>query len=205
MDLIVKSRNGKLTNRQRDHIEEKFGKLERHLEGARSVTVEISTERRRNHRSEVQRLQVTLVGEHGIIVRADQAGDDLFRTVDTIQDVLQRQIKRYKEKHWRRGKMRRKGGEFIPSEPAVAMEQAVPVLASDDPTDSTVSPLDDEEPRIVRVKEFPLKPMYTDEAVEQMELLDHSFFVFRDADTSRVNIVYRRKDGHYGLLVPGEA
>jgi ribosomal subunit interface protein len=204
MDLIVKNRNGKLTSRQRDHIEEKFGKLERHLEGARSMVVEISAERRRNHKSEVLRLQVTLVGAHGIIVRADQSGDDLFKTVDLIQDVLQRQIKRYKDKHWRRGKMRRKGGEFIPSEPVIAVERAAPVFASEDSIEDSAD-LAEEDPRIVRVKEFPLKPMYTDEAVEQMELLDHSFFVFRDADTSRVNIVYRRKDGHYGLLVPDEA
>jgi len=204
MDLIVKNRNGKLTSRQRDHIEEKFGKLERHLEGARSMVVEISAERRRNHKSEVLRLQVTLVGAHGIIVRADQSGDDLFKTVDLIQDVLQRQIKRYKDKHWRRGKMRRKGGEFILSEPVIAVESAAPVFASEDSIEDSAD-LAEEDPRIVRVKEFPLKPMYTDEAVEQMELLDHSFFVFRDADTSRVNIVYRRKDGHYGLLVPDEA
>ncbi len=64
---------------------------------------------------------------------------------------------------------------------------------------------DDQTPRIVRTKEIQVKPMYSDEAVEQMELLGHDFFVFRDADTDQINVVYRRKDGHYGLLVPGEA
>jgi ribosomal subunit interface protein len=190
MELIVKSRNGKVSERQRSHIEEKLGKLERYMEGARSVTVEISGEKQRNNKPEIRRLQVTLVGEHGVILRAEQADEDLYRAVDEVQNVLQRQIKRYKEKHWRRGKMRRKGNEFIPSEPTVAETATVEE--------------EEEIPRIVRVKEFALKPMFTDEAVEQMELLDHSFFVFRDADTSRISVIYRRKDGNYGLIVPEE-
>lgn len=192
MDLKLKSRNGKLSERQRLHIEEKLGKLERHTDHSISVTVEISAETRRNNKHELQRVQVTLVGEHGIILRADRTAEDLYAAVDQAQDVLQRQMKRYKEKHWRRGKLRRQGGEFIPSEPTPVQTNGSPVMVLDD----------DEEPRIVRVKQFTLKPMFTDEAVEQMELLDHSFFVFRDADTSQVSVVYRRNDGHYGLIVP---
>lgn len=192
MDLIVKNRNGKISNRQRDYIEEKLGKLERFLEQARTATVEISADKRRNQRSEQQRLQVTLIGEHGIILRAEQSSDDLFKAVDMVQDILERQIKRYKGKYWRRGRLRRRGGEFITGEHLQPEEpEDIPVMVN-------------EEPRIVRVKEFNLKPMFTDEAVEQMELLDHSFFVFRDADTSHVSVIYRRNDGNYGLIVPEE-
>jgi putative sigma-54 modulation protein len=193
MELIVKSRNGKVTDRQRDHIEEKLGKLDRYLDHARSVTVEISNERRRNQKNALHRLQVTLVGEHGIILRADQSDEDMFKAVDQVQDILQRQINRYKGKHWRRGRLRRRGDEFIPSE--IEQIQAIDVREGEG---------ESEEPAIVRVKKFALKPMFSDEAVEQMELLDHSFFVFRDADTSHISVIYRRRDGNYGLIVPEE-
>jgi ribosomal subunit interface protein len=188
MELIIKSRNGKLSERQRTYIDEKLQKLERHLDHESTATVEISSEKRRNQKNEVHRLQITLMGEHGVILRAEQSGDDLFRTVDEVQDVLQRQIKRYKDKHWRRSKLRRKSGEMVSSEsPGV-------------PTQDSAN----EEPRIVRVKEFKLKPMFTDEAIEQMELLEHSFFIFRDADTAQISMVYRRNDGNYGLIIPEE-
>lgn len=198
MEVIIKNRNGKkISERQREQIHEKLEKLERHLDHeSSSVTVEISSEKRRNQKHEIQRLQVTLVGEHGVILRADQSSEDLFKALDQAQDVLQRQIKRYKDKHWRRGKIRRKGGEFVESEifPTIPNVEIVPVAEEER----------EEVPLIVRVKEFDLKPMYTDEAVEQMELLDHSFFIFRDADTSFISVVYRRNDGNYGLIVPEE-
>lgn len=198
MELIIKNRNGKVSERQRAHIQDKLSKLERFLDHDSTITLEISSEKRRNQRSEVQRLQATLIGEHGVILRAEESSDDLYRAIDEVQSVLQRQIKRYKEKHWRRGKMRRKSGEFVPSE-AVITPPENSVLVKDEAEES-----DAEAPRIVRVKEFGLKPMFTDEAVEQMELLNHSFFLFRDADTSHVSLIYRRKDGNYGLIVPEE-
>lgn len=195
MELIIKHRNGKVSDRQRTHIFEKLGKLDRYLDQIScSVTVEISSDKQRNQRVEVQRLQATLKGEHGLLLRAEESGEDLYKVLDQVQDTLQRQIKRYKEKHWRRGKMRRKAGEFVDSEPAIAHSTENGAQQSEA----------EDTPRIVRVKEFDLKPMFTDEAVEQMELLDHSFFVFRDADTSHISVVYRRKDGNYGLIVPEE-
>jgi len=194
MDLIFKTRNGsRISDRQRTHIEQKLGKLERYLDQINSATIEIATEQRHDE-GEVQRLQVTLVGEHGIILRADQRAADLYAATDLVQNVLQRQIKRYKEKHWRQGRLRHRGGEFIASEP----------------TDVTAEPEEaDAEPQldrqVLRVKNFELLPMYSDEAIEQMELLDHSFFVYRDADTSQISIVYRRHDGNYGLIMPESA
>jgi hypothetical protein len=136
----------------------------------------------------MHRAQVTLVGDHGILLRAEQHAPDLYSAIDTVHDNLQRQIQRYKDKHWRRGKLRRQGGEIV--EAAVENNGAVDV--------------DDQRPRIVRTKEFQVKPMYSDEAVEQMELLGHDFFVFRDAGTSQINVLYRRQDGNYGLIVPDE-
>jgi len=188
MELIVKSRNGKVSERQQVYIKEKLGKLERYLDKISKVTVEVTEEQRRTDNN-THRAQVTLVGEHGILLRAEQRSSDLKAAIDIVHDSLQRQIERYKDKHWRRGKLRRQGNEIVEATP----ETTVAVAS------------DDHRPRIVRTKEFQVKPMFSDEAVEQMELLGHDFFVFRDAGSSQINVLYRREDGNYGLIVPGEA
>ena len=190
MELIVKSRNGKVSDRQQNYIKEKLGKLERYLDKISKVTVEVAEEQRRNE-GNTHRAQVTLVGDHGILLRAEERAGDLFTAIDVVSDNLQRQIQRYKDKHWRRGKLRRQGGEIV---------EAAPELNG-----SAVLVEEDTRPRIVRTKDFQVKPMYSDEAVEQMELLGHDFFVFRDAGTGEINVLYRRNDGNYGLIVPGDA
>jgi putative sigma-54 modulation protein len=189
MELIVKSRNSKVSERQRTHIEEKLNKLGRYLDQISKMTVEIVEEQRRNE-GIVHRVQVTLVGEHGILLRAEQRAAELYAAVDEVHDTLQRQIRRYKDKHWRRGKLRRQGGEIV---------EAVPETSN-----GVAAETEERRPRIVRTKEFEVKPMFSDEAVEQMELLGHNFFVFRDAETDRINVLYRREDGNYGLIVPDE-
>jgi putative sigma-54 modulation protein len=186
MELIIKSRNGRVSERQRMYIDEKMTKLARYLDQISKMTVEITEEQRRTE-GQVHRVQATLVGERGILLRAEQHAPELNAAVDEVHDVLQRQIRRYKEKHWRRGRLRRQGGQIVDVFPQDAS------AASDDEAPR---------PRIVRTKEFQVKPMFSDEAVEQMELLGHDFFVFRDAETSNINVLYRRQDGNYGLIVP---
>jgi putative sigma-54 modulation protein len=190
MELIVKSRNGKVSERQRAYIEEKLSKLGRYLDQISKLTVEVAEEQRRNE-GIVHRAQVTLVGEHGILLRAEQRAGDLYSAVDEVHDTLQRQIRRYKDKHWRRGKLRRQGGEIVET--------------TQESAEGTAAEIGEQRLRIVRTKEFQVKPMFSDEAVEQMELLGHNFFVFRDAETDRINVLYRREDGNYGLIVPDGA
>ncbi|MBO9324055.1 MAG: ribosome-associated translation inhibitor RaiA [Roseiflexus sp.] len=189
MDLIVKSRNGKISERQRQHIEQKLSRLDRYLDRIAQVTVEHMEETRRDE-GNVHRVQVTVVGDHGVLVRAERRAPELYAAIDEVYDTLQRQIERYKDKHWRRGKLRRQGGQIV---------EALPELAA-----SSLDDTQEEEnrPRIVRTKEFQVKPMYSDEAVEQMELLGHNFFIFQDAETGKLNVLYRRQDGNYGLIVP---
>ncbi len=189
MDLIVKSRNGKISERQRQHIEQKLSRLDRYLDRIAQVTVEHMEEMRRNE-GNVHRVQVTVVGDHGVLVRAERRAPELYAAIDEVYDTLQRQIERYKDKHWRRGKLRRQGGQIV---------EALPELNASSLADEQD---EDQRPRIVRTKEFQVKPMYSDEAVEQMELLGHDFFVFQDADTGKLNVLYRRRDGNYGLIVP---
>lgn len=190
MELIIKSRNGKISERQRTYIEEKLSKLERYLDQIGKVTVEVSEEQRRSEGT-VHRAQVTLHGAGGMLLRADQRAPELYAAIDTVHDTLQRQIKRYKDKYWRRGKNRR-GNDLA----AAAKAEVLPAVAVEE---------SDDVPQIVRTKEFAVKPMYSEEALEQMELLGHDFFVFRDAQTNLVNVLYRRKDGNYGLIVAGES
>jgi putative sigma-54 modulation protein len=183
MELIVKSRSGRVSDRHRSYIEEKLTKLQRYLDGIEKITVELDEEQRRSDGA-VQRAQATLVAEHGVLLRSDQRSTDLFSAIDDVTNTLQRQIQRYKEKHWRRGKLRRQEGQIV-----------------EVPATESAPPISNGNPRIVRTKEFQMKPMYSDEAVEQMELLGHNFFVFRDAETGLVNVLYRRSDGNYGLIV----
>jgi putative sigma-54 modulation protein len=192
MELTVKSRNGKVTEHQRQHIETKLQKLERYMDGITSATVEVHAEQQRNA-GEVHRVQVTLVGAHGVHLRAEEQAADLFGAVDAVEEVLERQIKRYKEKYWRKGRGRRV--ERVPStEPELA---ALPDEPASSPQAEAVS-----EQVVIRTKQFSLRPIFVDDAIEQMELLGHNFFVFQDAESSRTSVLYRRRDGNYGLIVP---
>lgn len=192
MELTVKSRNGKVTERQRRHIEEKMNKLGRYMDGITSATVEVHTEQQRNA-GEVNRVQVTLVGDHGVILRAEEQAPDLLVAVDEVQEVLERQIKRYKEKFWRRGRRGRQRGDYeVEALPAVAVVEPEPEPETP-PTH-----------QVIRTKEFTLRPMFADDAIEQMELLGHNFFLFQDAESQRLSVLYRRRDGNYGLIVPDQ-
>lgn len=188
MNIQIKSRNGKLLDRQRTYIEEKLSKLGRYLDAIGDVHVDLAHEQQRGI-GDVNIAQVTLHTAQGTILRAEERDPDLFAAIDALHDSLQRQITRYKDKHFRRGKIRRLGGEVLSvgsngSQPEPDYETSVA------------------EPQLVKTKSFAYKPMYSDEAIEQMELLGHSFFVFTDAETDQVNVVYRRRDGNYGLIVP---
>lgn len=189
MELQIKNRNGKVTERQRAYIEEKLRKLERYLDGIGDVSVDLAKVQQRGV-GEVHIAQVTLQTPQGTILRAEERDPDLFAAVDALHDSLQRQVTRYKDRHFRRGKIRRQGGELL------AVGNDGPERANDNGGDSNGAP------QLVRTKAFAYKPMYSDEAIEQMELLGHTFFVFTDADTQEVSVVYRRRDGNYGLIVP---
>lgn len=187
MNIQIKNRNGKLQDRQRGYIEEKLAKLERYLDSIGDVHVDLAHAQQRGV-GDVHIAQVTLHTAQGMILRAEERDPDLFAAVDALHDSLQRQITRYKDKHFRRGKIRRLDGAIL--------------SASTNGSEPEVAETDSDVPQLVKTKSFAYKPMYSDEAIEQMELLGHSFFVFTDADTDQVNVVYRRRDGNYGLIVP---
>jgi putative sigma-54 modulation protein len=174
--LQVKGRNVEVSDSIREYAEEKLSKLERQLADPTRVELELAVERNpsisQNHVAEAT------IWTKGPILRAREASADHKASIDQLVDKLERQVKRYREK-------RRPRRVQLPE--AGIPEDAVPM---------------DEEPRIVKSKQFAVKPMSPEEAVLQLELVGHDFFVFQNADTNDVNVVYRRRDGAYGLIEP---
>ena len=196
MDVTIRSRNTEVPDNLRATVEEKVSRLSRFLDGMDHAEVLFSEER--NPRiSEKDVCEVTMTG-HGHLVRAKAAASDPFAAVDRVVDKLEHQIEKLKGKLLGRSHPRRHG----PVDSVKTGQSTVAVGASG--TDTEGDQLDDGEMRIVKTKRFEIKPMTPEEAVLQMELLGHSFFVFRDAGTSEINVLYRREDGNYGLIVPGE-
>jgi putative sigma-54 modulation protein len=172
----VKGKNVEVTDSIREYAEEKLSKLGRQLADPTRVELELAVERNpsisQNHVAEAT------IWTKGPILRAREASADHKVSIDQLVDKLERQVKRYREKRRpRRGTLPEAG---IP-------EDGIPV---------------DEEPTIVKSKRFAVKPMSPEEAVLQLELVGHDFFVFQNAETSDVNVVYRRRDGAYGLIEP---
>jgi putative sigma-54 modulation protein len=180
MELTVKGKNVEVTDRLQDYVEKKIGKLDRYLPSISEIWVELSTEGARAAQDR-QVCQVT-VRSNGTILRAEERSEDMFTSIDAVLDKMYRQIARYKGKR----KNRWRGAAPEPEPLPLEYEEE----------------FDEESSRIVRFKRFAMTPMNPDEAVEQMELLGHDFFVFYHADEGQINVLYRRKDGNYGVLQP---
>ena len=177
MERQITGKNIELSPAVHRYIERKLGKLNRHLPNIMEFKVEISEEKTK---SPQQRFvaQVT-VDSSGTLLRGEERGGDLFTAVDKVTAVMNRQIERYKGKLYEKGR----GSSLARSE--FSEPEAVPPPK-----------------KVVKVKRFDVKPMPVAEAIDQMELLGHDFFLFFNADTMELNLLYRRKDGNYGLIEP---
>ena len=174
MRFIISGKNIDVTEGLRSTIEQKLGKLERYFTPETEIIVTLSVEKER------QKIEVTIPVK-GNIIRSEQVSDDMYVSIDLVEEVIERQLRKYKnkliDKH-------QEGGSFQ----SKFMEEEADV--------------DDGEIKIVRTKRFGMKPMFPEDACVQMELLGHNFFVFSNAETDEVNVVYKRKDGAYGLIEP---
>lgn len=184
MDILIHSHDMEVTDRLRDYVEKKTSRLDRYMPKLVEVRVDLAEE---NTRSTGERdvAQITIRDERGTILRAEERTNDMFASIDAVVDKLYRQINRYRGK---RRRNRRGGGEVPDFEPL--------------PVDEDLWEEEEDSPEIVRRKRFPLQPMSPEEAVDQMELLGHDFFIFFNADEAGVSVVYKRHDGNYGLLLP---
>lgn len=159
-----------------DYAEAKIGKLDKYFSGIQSAQIIFSSQKT------FRTCEVTIRAS-GKIIRAEHKGSEFKESVDIVAEKLERQVRRYKEKF----QTRKKANHDVIDEPIYVEEEEF------------------ETPKIVRVKEVPVKQMLYDEAIVQMELLSHDFFVFYNVESGRVNVLYRRKDGDYGILEPVRA
>lgn len=172
MKIQVRGKNIQVTDALKEYVEKRLGKLDKYFEKPTEAVVTLVVEKER-HRVEVQ------IPINGYILRGEEESADMYSSVDTVEEKLEKQINKYKTRLNKKTKGLTIREMASPSEPSV-----------------------DEEPRLVRTKLFAIKPMLVEEAIMQMNLLGHSFYVFSNADTELVNVVYRRKDGNYGLIGP---
>jgi putative sigma-54 modulation protein len=178
MRLQVKGKNLEVPPAIKEYAESKLAKLERHLHETAQVELELSMER--NPSIADNAVAEATVWTKGPVVRARESSSDMKASIDMLVGKLERQVKRAREKRRRNFSRLRRSA----------------------PSEGQLSGTANEEPQIVRTKQFALKPMTAEEAVLQLELLGHDFFVFRNADSGEVNVVYRRRAGNYGLIEP---
>ncbi len=178
----IQAHDLELNDRLRTYVEKKISKLDRYLDILEEAKVDLRYVKSARSASDRQVAQVTVRGK-GVMLRAEERSDDIFASVDSVLDKLYRQIERYKGRRWRP----RGDGRGVSETVASPVEEEI---EEEPPTET-----------IARRKRFALVPMDEQEAIEQMKLLDHEdFFVFLNAATNEVNVLYRRRDGTLGLI-----
>jgi putative sigma-54 modulation protein len=180
MRLQVKGRNVEVSDSIRRYAEEKLAKLDKLVKDPTRVEVELHVEK--NPSISNSQVAEATVYTKGPVLRARESSADMKASIDQLVDKLERQVKRYREKR-RRGRPAHGNSHAVEEAPMI-------------PTDS------EGESMIVKTKQFAIKPMTPEEAVLQLDLIGHDFFVFKNADTDEINVVYRRRDGNYGLIEP---
>ncbi|MBA7559817.1 Ribosome hibernation promotion factor [subsurface metagenome] len=178
MELQITGKNMEILPAVRSHIERKLGKLSRHLPNITESKIEISEEKTKSPQQRFV-VQVT-IDSNGTLLRGEERGKDMFVAIDKVAEIMSRQIEHYKGKRYEKGR----GSSLARSGFSEEVAEERPLG------------------RVVKIKRFTVKPMSVDEAMGQMELLGHDFFLFFNADSEELNLLYRRKDGNCGLIEP---
>ncbi len=185
MDVTVHGHNLEVSPRLEEYVDKKVKRLDRKLTDVVEARMDLTVENTRSA-GDRQVAQLTLRTDHGTILRAEERTNDMFAAIDAVMEKITRQIERYKGRGKERTRQRRRSAEAADNGSApVAVEEAVA-------------------PLIVRRKRFEMIPMTEDDAVEQLELIGHPFYVFFNSDEKAISVLYRREDGDYGLLIPQE-
>jgi len=174
---MVSGKNLEITDSLRDQVMKKVGKLERYFKPETEAQVTMSIERNRHI------VEVTIPFD-GVVLRGEEITDDMYTSIDKVLDKLEKQINKHKTKLERR----LREGAFKYDEPVFS--------------ESFEEVQDLPRPKVVRTKRFAVKPMDLEEAILQMELLGHNFYVFTNSESDEVNVLYKRRDGNYGLIEP---
>lgn len=190
MKIIIEGKNIELTKAIKDYVNEKLSKLEHHYEQiikGHDVQVKLSVAKNpRITNSNVTEVTIFLDGQ---IIRSEESSEDMYASIDLVADKLDRQIQKYKAKHYRSYQHK--------SRPLPNLEMKSTLL---DKTDNGNKPL--QEGRIIKSKKFQIHLMTPEEAADQLDLIQHDFYVFINSKTKSINTIYRRKDGDYGLIEP---
>ena len=191
MDIKVSTKNFELNSAAEAYIQKKFKRLERHLKSITDSKLEVS---RTSARSPEQRIVAQMtIDANGYTLRGQESGTNLFVAVDAVTDVMDRQIQRYKGRVYRSAQAKRTGKSTAAREG---------IMADTSVEDGPLEGSEDEPGKVVRTKHFPMKSMTVEDAILEMELLSHDFFLFYNASSDGYNVVYRRRDGDYGLIEP---
>ena len=186
VQIVLKGKNIEITDDLREYIEKRASKLDRYLPDLSEVRVDLSVQNTRS--SQDRHVAQLTVRSNGAILRAEERAEEMSEAIDAVMEKMHRQIARYKGK--RVDRWQGQGAARLEPDAAAASSDVLEEMA------------EEEERSIVRVKRFVVSPMSEDEAVQQMELLGHDFFVFYNANHGLINVLYRRRDGNYGLLEP---
>jgi putative sigma-54 modulation protein len=177
MRLQVKGRNLEVSEQIRKYAEDKLGKLDKLVKDPTRVELELAVEK--NPSISDNHVAEATVWTKGPVLRARESSGDMKASIDQLVSKLERQVKRYREKR-----------------------RVAPRRHAPQPTETALPEIDDHAVAITKTKQFTVNPMTPDEAVLQLELVGHDFFVFRNAESNGINVVYRRRDGRYGLIEP---
>lgn len=178
----VRGENIEVTPAIRSYVEKKIGKIERYFTDVPEASAHVNL---KTYSDKTAKVEVTVPLPY-IVLRAEETSPDLYGSIDLVSDKLERQMRKYKTKVNRKARRSSKGTD---------------PLAGTDVNPADLGEMEEEEENtIVRTKRLSLKPMDSEEAVLQMDMLGHNFFIFEDADTNGTSIVYKRKDGKYGLI-----
>lgn len=172
MKMIIKGRNFEVTSALREYVAKRLGKLDKFMDEMDEAQITLLLEKDRH------RVEVT-IPLNGFILRGEEETGDMYSSVDLVVEKLEKQIDKYRTRFLKKQK-----NQGLKDLPALETEEQA------------------ELPRLLRTKRFAIKPMPVDEAIMQMNLLGHSFFVFANGETEEINVVYKRRDGNYGLIEP---
>ena len=190
MDIRIHAKNIDLNPRAEDYIQRKFRSIQRRVQNITDAKIEVSRTTARSSSDRIQAQMTLRVG--GYTLRGQDSGANLFAAVDSVTAAVDRQVRRFKGKvyHTAQAKKAGRGMRDIPPEALVDL----PDLDAEDARA--------EIGEVVRTKRFPMTPMSVEDAILQMEMLGHSFFLFFNMDTNEYNVAYRRRDSDYGLIEP---
>lgn len=189
MNLIINGRNVEVTDRIREYAEKRINRIERQLPDIQEVRAELT---KTSTRSAADRYtyQITLLADKTIL-RAEESSSDVFASIDAVSDKLARQVEKVE------GRRKKKKRASL-----AAQSEVVLAAIAEESTAEDEQYADFQFGELLRRKQFKIEPMSEEAALEQLELLDHDFFMFFNANTNDMNVIYRRKDGNYGLIEP---